>query len=135
MNKMTHEQWLRFRGEFHTFLKWCDNEDMKAFLPQKDIEVQFRLCAIALQIGYRKLALSIMAHMDQKQFDRLRKSWPDRSDEAILDEQANWVADFVAKQPPGKSRNKLLKVLYNRGMVIKHPADGQFYLFFPPLGN
>lgn len=100
-----------------SFLQWCDEKDFKyIFEEQSAIEI-YRLCYIALMIGYQNLALLLIGIMNEQGV---------KEGAVILEKYGakkrlllkKWVYDFCRKQTKGKSKNKLIKKMVRHGYVL-----------------
>lgn len=106
-----------------SFLKWCDKKDYEnIFEGQSPLDI-YRLCYIALTIGYNKLALLLIGMIGEQVI---------AEGAAAMDRYGNkrklllkkWVYDFYRKQPKGKNRNKLAKRIIRYGtLMLSSPLE------------
>lgn len=115
--ELTEHEKLILDTQTAAFLRWCDSEDLAAFYdPKHHTQDLLRLAYIALAVGYRLLALNIIANIDAKEFERFFAPGIIRDERKVKLEQMYWVAVFMAKQPKGKLRNRLLKRIVKTGL-------------------
>lgn len=115
--KLTDHEKLILDTQFASFLQWCDLEDTIALYDTKrHTQDLLRLTYIALSVGYRLLALNIIANINKNELKRFFAMDCIRNKKKVKLEQMCWVAVFVAKQPKGKLRNSLLKRIVKTGL-------------------
>ena len=97
-------------GQLLSFLRWCDADDESALIEKNSALEIYRLCYIAIAVGYGKLAFALISNMDEQTLQDGGAVFTRYGghQKALL---KKWIRDFVRKQPPGRYRKRLMKRL------------------------
>lgn len=116
-------QRIVLRGEWHSFSKWCDEEERLILQDsQPGIELM-RLGYLACVAGYPALGWEILLCLDSQQIQQIgcEMNPPHIRSELIY---KRWVRQFYAKQPEGKQKKRLGKRIVKYGPELsKWPID------------
>lgn len=104
-----------------SFLKWCDVKDYQDIFEGQSPPDIFRLCYIALAIGYKKLALSLVGMMNEQVITEGAAAMNRYGNKRKL-LLKKWIYDFYRKQPKGKRKNKLAKRIVRYGTQLLTPV-------------
>lgn len=96
-----------------SFLRWCDKKDWTDIFEKPSMRKWYRLCYLALMVGYLELAFYFMKRMG-KQIEKV--DILERYGEKLPLLQRKWVIEFYQKQPEGKEKKKLAKRILRYGI-------------------
>lgn len=98
-----------------SFLCWCDKKDWADIFEKPSIGEWYRLCYLALMVGYQELAFYFMKRMG-KQMGKEKVDILERYGKKLPLLQRKWVMEFYQKQPEGKEKKKLVKRMLRYGI-------------------
>lgn len=104
-------------GQLHAFLRWCDADDESALVEKGSAMDLYRLCYIAIAVGYGKMAFALISNMDDQTLQDAGAAFARYGghQRALL---KKWIRDFVHKQPKGRYKKQLMRRMSRYGMPL-----------------